>query len=126
MAASALIVDDEEDICDFLKEELEALGLEVSFALTGEEALRFIRETKDWKIFIIDLKLSTGVSGMDLIEAIQKNWPGVPIAVMTGYIDIGLKQDAERLGISAFLRKPEDIQLDIFRSKVQALLNRPR
>lgn len=121
MPPDVLIVDDEEDICDFLKEEFKELNLEADFALTGEEALRKIEGGK-WKMFVIDLKLSTRVTGLDVIKAARSQLPEATVIVMTGYMDIGLKQDVERLGVKAFLRKPDDVQPDVFRDKIQSLL----
>ena len=40
--ANILIVDDEEDICDFLSDILQKMGLDVKYVFSGEDALSLI------------------------------------------------------------------------------------
>jgi DNA-binding NtrC family response regulator len=104
-----LLVDDEEDICLLLKENLEAAGMiKVSYVLCGEDAMKVSGE-EDFKLAIIDLKLSTKLTGVDTIRAIRQMSPQTAIAAMTGYIDDDLKKETQRLGVEAYLEKPGDI-----------------
>ncbi|MCM8775031.1 MAG: response regulator [Candidatus Omnitrophica bacterium] len=117
----ALVVDDEEDICDFLKHMLEDLGFETEYVLAGEEALRLI-QAKEWQLVLVDLKLPSGVTGLHLIDAIRRQWPKTVIAAMSGYVDVGLRQETEKLGVHDFLEKPDDINPDVFVPRIKALL----
>jgi len=118
----AMVVDDEEDICEFLTQILkENLGFDVSVALTGEKALEFVG-THEFQLCVVDLKLATAITGLDVIEAIRKKWPKTKVVAMSGYIDIGLRQKAEHLGVIGFFEKPQDIRPDIFESKIKTLI----
>ena len=118
----ALVVDDEEDICDFLTQIFrEKLGFDVEALLSGEKALESI-EKNEFQICVVDLKLSTSVTGLDVIKAIRMKWPRTIVIAMSGYIDIGLRQKAEHLGVAGFFEKPQDIRPDIFESKIKALI----
>jgi len=119
---NALVVDDEEDICDVLKEELEVLGLDVVSAMTGEEALQ-LNETNEWKICLVDLKLATAITGLDVIKAIRSRWPKALVIAMTGYVDLGLRQETEKLGVAAYFVKPDDIRPDVFKGKIESILH---
>lgn len=120
----AMVVDDEEDICEFLTQIFkEKLGFEVETALSGEEALE-LAEKKEYQICVVDLKLSTSVTGLDVITAIRAKWPKTKVVAMSGYIDIGLRQKAEHLGIIGFFEKPQDIRPDVFETKIKALLRK--
>ncbi len=119
----ALVVDDEEDICEILKEELGTLGLQVVSATTGEAALQ-LNETNEWKVCLVDLKLATAITGLDVIKAIREKRPQTIVIAMTGYVDLGLKQEAEKLGVAGYFGKPDDIRPDVFRGKIEAILNR--
>ena len=119
---NALVVDDEEDICEILKEELETLGLQVVSAMTGEEALR-LNETHEWKICLVDLKLATSTTGLDVIKAVRDKWPKTLVIAMTGYVDLGLKHETERLGVAAYFGKPDDLRPEIFARKIKEILN---
>lgn len=126
---SALVVDDEDDICDFLNEKFEELEVEVKTVTTGEQAVEWIHERK-WDIAVVDLKLSTPLTGLDVIKAIRESSPSTIVYAMTGYVDIGLKQQAENLGVKDYLSKPSDIMPDAFlkkmKSAIATLESRPR
>ncbi len=117
----ALVVDDEEDICDFLSAMLaEKLGFETGYALSGDEALRLISEGSH-DFFLVDLKLSTSVTGLDVIGAAREKCPKATVIAMTGYVDVALMQKAEKLGIKAYFEKPDDLAPDVFERKIRAL-----
>jgi len=116
----ALIVDDEEDICDFLSAMLaEKLGFGVQTALSGDEALRLISEGSH-DFFLIDLKLSTSVTGLDVIHAAREKCPKAIVIAMTGYVDVALMQKAEKMGIKDYFEKPDDLAPDVFERKIRA------
>lgn len=116
-----LIVDDEEDICDFLSQSLEREGLNVLYAVTGEQALSLIDEN-DFKVCVIDLKLCTTVTGMDVIKKARSRRPNAKVVAMSGYIDMGLRQEAEQVGVCRFFEKPGDLKPEVFCEKVKVLL----
>ncbi len=104
----ALVVDDEEDIGRDLKEDLERLGFSAKTAFFGEQALVLI-ENEKWDLAVIDLRLATKVTGLDVIKALREKQPDAIVMAMTGYVDVGLKQQAEKLGVHEYLLKPDDV-----------------
>ncbi len=118
---SVLLVDDEEDICDFLSIILQNLELDVKYAFSGEDALALIEKHK-FVIAVVDLKLSTSVTGLNVIKAIRDKSPQTLVAAMSGYVDVGLAQETRHLGVCDYLEKPRDIQPDVFLKKIQMLL----
>lgn len=121
--ANILIVDDEEDICDFLSDILQKMGVAVKYVFSGEEALKLIAGEK-FDIAFVDLKLSTSITGLNVIKAIRDRCPQTIVAAMSGYIDVGLAQETRHLGVSDYLEKPRDIQPDAFAKKVQLMLRK--
>lgn len=119
---NALVVDDEEDISEILAEELEKLGLNTVSATTGEAALR-LTDANEWKICIVDLKLVTAITGLDVIKAIRSRQPRAIVIAITGYVDIGLKQETEKLGVTAYFGKPDDLRPGVFERKIQEILS---
>ena len=90
---------------------------------TAEKALELV-EKNEFQICVVDLKLSTSVTGLDVIVAIRKKWPSAKVVAMSGYVDIGLRQKAEHLGVIGFFEKPQDIRPDVFETKIKALLRK--
>ena len=116
-----LIVDDEEDICDFLCMVLQKMNFNVKYALSGEDALSLIQK-EEFDVAIIDLKLPTSITGLNVIKTIRDKYPKTIVVAMSGYVDIGLAQETSRLGVSDYFEKPRDIKPDIFLKKIQVLL----
>ena len=116
-----LIVDDEEDIGDFLCQVLEQIHLKGKFVVTGEEAVRLVDE-HDFKLMIVDLKLSTTMTGLDVIQKVSERRPKMKIVAMSGYVDMGMKQQAEKFGVIDYLEKPIDLRTEVFLKKVGAVL----
>jgi DNA-binding NtrC family response regulator len=112
------IVDDEEDICESIAEMLQDQEVEVRYVVTGEEALKRVAEEK-FDIYIIDMKLSTVVSGLQITKAVRNAYPNVVIVAMSGYIDADLKKEAERIGVTDFLEKPSDLAESVFAAKLK-------
>jgi DNA-binding response OmpR family regulator len=103
-----LIVDDEEAIRFFLKEELIQAGYAVVGAGSGERALRVLeREPVD--LVILDLNLS-GIDGLRVLEHVEclPSPPVVVILTAHGSLDSAVK--AMRMGGFDYLTKPCDIE----------------
>ena len=121
---NVLIIDDEEDICLYVKETLEEIDLHAEIALTGERGIELAHKVP-FKLAIVDLKLATMMSGIDVIKALKEKSPKTIVMTMTGYIDDALKQETETLGVRYYLEKPKDIfDDDLLKSKVQTALSR--
>lgn len=101
-----LIVDDEEEICDYLKEIIEETGeYNIKLAYCGEEVEKAIGED-EIDIAFVDLKMSTAMSGIDVIKYLKERFPDIKITSMTGYVDAGLMHQVQDLGIVEFMEKP--------------------
>ena len=77
-----LVVDDEEDLCEILKFNLEVEGFDVDTAFSAEEAL-----TKDLSVYnllLLDVMMGE-MSGFKLANEIRKNEsiPKIPIIFLT-------------------------------------------
>lgn len=121
----ALIVDDEEEICEFIGQFFEdKFSFEVKTAFSGQKALEFA-EKEVFDFCMVDLKLSSSMTGMQVIAEIRKKQPHAKVIAMSGYIDIGLRQEAEKAGVVAFFEKPTDFQPDILESKINSLILNP-
>lgn len=119
----ALIVDDEEMIGELLTDELAKFGFEVDYATTGEKGIELVK-TKVYSFAIIDMKLSTALTGLDVMREIRERQPKTVVVAMTGYIDISMKQEAEHMGVQDFFMKPDDLRPEVFQQKVAKLLEK--
>jgi len=114
-----LIADDSATTCKQLQQLLEAdSGVDITTVSDGREALSALIE-RPYSLVITDLKMPH-VSGMELIEEVQKRRLPVSVIVTTGYGSIADAVHAMQLGATDFLTKPIDI--DHLRLVVQRAL----
>ena len=65
-----LVVDDEEDLCEILKFNLEAEGYEVDTANSGEEALQ--KDVASYQLVLLDVMMG-GMSGFAVARRMRDN-----------------------------------------------------
>jgi diguanylate cyclase (GGDEF)-like protein len=104
---SILIVDDDQRVCEVLKELLGALQYPTSSALSGAEALKMLKE-KPHTFLLADMKMPE-MSGMELIGRSRENFPEVTVIAMTGYAEEYKYVDIIAAGANDFVKKPIDI-----------------
>ena len=77
---------------------------------TVKEARTALQE-KTFDLCLTDMRLPDG-NGLELVDYTQKNYPELPIAVLTAYGNVDLAVDALKLGAFDFLSKPVEL-LDV-------------
>jgi signal transduction histidine kinase/CheY-like chemotaxis protein len=76
VSGTVLVVDDEAEVLDLEMEILGALGVSVSGARTGADAIALL-EQRDFDVVVSDLKMPGGVSGEELFRWASENRPGI-------------------------------------------------
>lgn len=99
-----LIVDDEEDIRGMLHDFLTRSGHTCETAADGVEALGKT-ERSGFDAVIADIKMP-GMDGITLTESLIKQYPDLPVMVMTGFTTEFNEMDAVRAGAREFISKP--------------------
>ncbi len=103
-----LIADDNEANRNQLKHLLEGDQLKVDTVADGMQALEALSNS-NYSVVLTDLRMPR-LSGMQLIEEVQKRRLPVTVIVTTGYGSIDEAVHAMRLGAYSFLTKPIDIE----------------
>ena len=115
---TALIVDDEPEICELLEMSLSTMGVTVRTAGNVTDAKKLLQE-QGYNVCITDMRLPDG-NGLDLVEHIQSNYPELPTAVITAYGNVEKAVHALKAGAFDFVSKPVD--LEILRRLVETAL----
>ena len=103
-----LVVDDESEIVDQIKEYFEDEGYKVFTAETGQEGIQIAaRELPN--LLVLDMKLPD-MSGILVLKSIKHIHPKIKVITITGYIDQAMFDQAEELGRDTFLQKPFDLE----------------
>ena len=107
--ASALIVDDEQDIRELLVLTLGRMGLRTDTAATLAAA-RAQLARHHYDLCLTDMRLPDG-SGIDLVAEITASHPDTPTAMITAYGNVEAAVDALKAGAFDFVNKPVDIHV---------------
>lgn len=103
-----LVVEDEPVVLSAIRKIVEPEQLRMDEALNGDIALNKLQRNT-YKLIISDLMLPR-ISGMDLIKAIKKNHPCVPLVVITGYATLEKALQSFKMGSFDFIPKPFDTE----------------
>ena len=112
-----LVVDDEKDVQILFQQrfrkEIRKGELEFHFAFSGEQALEVMNEMQQKAVLILSDINMPGMSGLELLEKIRREFEKPPPVVMmiTAYGDEQNRNAANRLGADDFLNKPLDFKL---------------
>ena len=107
MTAAVWVVDDDQSIRWVLEKAFEQAGLEVvCFEEAGAVVARLPRERP--AVLISDIRMP-GTSGFELLEAVQRLAPGLPVIVITAHTDLDSAVGAYRGGAFEYLPKPFDV-----------------
>ncbi len=101
-----LIVDDELNMRLVLKAMLSKEGYEVFLAEDGLAALGVLKEN-DIATIVTDLKMPR-LDGMGLLERVTKEYPSVPVIIITAYDTVNTAVNALKKGAFDYITKPFD------------------
>jgi DNA-binding response OmpR family regulator len=118
-----LVVEDEQDLAEGLRFNLEQEGYEVDVVDNGESALQMLigQEKRDYSLVLLDVMLP-GISGFDVVEEMRRTGQYVPTLILTAR---GHSEDVLRgftAGADDYLVKPFDLQILI--ARIAGLLRR--
>ncbi len=104
----ALIVDDEPDILQLLGITLSRMDIDTHKAETVTQARELLKQYS-FDFCLTDMRLPDG-DGIDLIKHIQKEYPKIPVALITAHGNMETAIDAMKAGAFDFLSKPVDLK----------------
>ena len=102
--ARFLIVDDEQEVCNFFSYLLKNKGYEVETANTGKEAIAKI-DSLQFNAALIDLKLPDN-DGLSILKIIKEKQPKCEVIIITGYSTVKSAVEAIQLGAFDYVEKP--------------------
>jgi DNA-binding NtrC family response regulator len=101
-----LVVDDNHQFCDNLKDLLELQGHQVAATYSGAEAVEEVKKAPP-NVVLLDAVMP-GMDGLATLEAIMNMGAPVPVIMMTGFSGEELLGHALQAGAVALIQKPPD------------------
>lgn len=119
-----LVIEDQKNLAQLIKNGLEAEGFAADFLLDGEQGLsRIMLYHEDYDLVILDLMLPKK-SGLEVLTEIREKKVSTPVLILTAN---NSPQDVSKglnLGADDYLVKP--FSFDVLIARIRAILRRPK
>ncbi len=107
MKPTALVVDDEPDLCELLSITLDRMDISTR-TCNDVAAAKSALGKQAYDLCLTDMRLPDG-DGLELVEWIQHEVPGTPVAVITAHGSVETAVRALKVGAFDFVSKPLDL-----------------
>jgi len=104
MSSQILVIDDEKNYLLILETILGEEGYSVTALNDPEMALNYLDES-EVDVVITDMKMPA-ISGQEVLEHMRKNYPHIPVLIMTAYGSIDGAVEAMKCGAFDYISKP--------------------
>jgi DNA-binding response OmpR family regulator len=106
--ARVLVVDDEPDTVELLREFLVGKGYEVLSASDGEEALQKLKEERP-HLILLDVRLPK-MNGLDVLRKVREIDTEVGVIMVTAVNEVETGRQALQMGAFDYITKPLDLK----------------
>jgi len=107
MKPTALVVDDEPDICELLSITLDRMDI-ATRTCNDVASAKLSLGQQAYDLCLTDMRLPDG-DGLELVEWMQQEAPGTPVAVITAHGSVETAVKALKVGAFDFVSKPLDL-----------------
>lgn len=106
MKEKILVIEDDLDISNLIRMNLEAAGYDTGAVYDGNDAAKHIRERTDYDLAVLDLMLP-GRDGFSLIGPLTER--GIPVLCLTAKGDVASKVRGLKMGAEDYMVKPFEV-----------------
>ena len=107
MLHKVLVVDDEEEVRKTIRLQLKGSGLEVIEAEDGKKGIEVLDNENAITIdaILCDVRMPK-INGVEAVAYFRREYPHIPVIVLTGYPDVKLAVEFMKEGVIEYLVKP--------------------
>jgi len=103
-----LFVDDDAELREILKDQLEGSGYDFDEAEDGNVALEKIRE-RTYDLLLLDITMP-GKSGLDVLKEVKQIAPSCRVIMLTGVVGLSVAIESLKLGADDYITKPYNLE----------------
>lgn len=82
--ARILVVDDEPEVAETIRDLLVFSGFDVEVAKNGKQAIDLFKSTRHFDLIITDMKMP-GIDGLELLRMVRQSQRDLPVIILTGH-----------------------------------------
>ena len=107
MKHKILVIDDEKEVRDTIRLQLEKTVFEIIEAGDGSQGIALLDDENvlEVDVIICDVRMPK-INGVEAVAYFRRNYPAIPVIVLTGYPDVKLATDFMKEGVVEYLVKP--------------------
>ena len=105
-SARILIIEDERQTVDALRDLFEQYGYETEVALNKHVALSILQE-RNMDIIILSIKVQE-IPGTEILNDIRKIYPGLPVIMISNKKSKRIESSCIKAGVNKYILKPID------------------
>jgi DNA-binding NtrC family response regulator len=99
-----LLIDDNEQLSEVLKDNFSFVGHYMFFAKNSIEGFEVLSK-EEIHVVLLDIRLGDE-NGVDILKRIKVQYPNIPVIMITGYATIEVAVNAMQVGAYDFVKKP--------------------
>ena len=112
-----LVVDDDQDVCEYLQDFLTSEGYQVTIVNDPTQALEQMRQD-EFHVVVLDIMMPK-LNGIDLLTQIRQSDDDIAVIILTGYPSLETATSSIEHDVSAYIRKP--FTISEFREAIQRI-----
>ncbi|WP_235537521.1 ATP-binding protein [Sphingomonas sp. Root1294] len=109
----ALLVEDDEAVAGMVGGMLDELGFDHDHVSSADRALERLGADAQVELVLSDMVMPGAMSGLDLVRAISRQWPALPVVLMTGYSAAAASAASEGVRLLLKPYRIEDLAAEI-------------
>ena len=102
-----LLVDDEQEFLEPMAARFQRRHIPCCTSRTGEYALQLLKK-EHFDCAVVDVRMPV-MDGLELLRRIRKDFPQIPVILLTGHASVELGVQGMELGAFDYLMKPVDL-----------------
>lgn len=103
-----LIIDDEENICEFFKDLFDMYNVKIDTEMSGASGLKKGLE-KMYNLIFLDVMLGD-MNGIEVLKAIKQKFPETKVVMISAYLTAEIIEKALKIGADGYLYKPVEVR----------------
>lgn len=81
MSKRILVVDDEKDVLEIIKDRLESYGYEVETLTDGLQCIEFLKKASA-DLILLDIEMPE-MNGIEVLEIVHRDYPDIPVVILS-------------------------------------------
>ncbi len=110
---TVLLVEDDPSVAELVAEMLGELGLRVERSGSADAAIEVLHANQRFDLVVSDMVMPGKLGGLDLAREIIRNWPALPVILMTGYSAAAASANSEGIRLLVKPYRIEDLAREV-------------